>query len=111
MPNPGPTPRALIVACPEMGPPVFAELSARAASVRGSNSPTLLLAGRASPFSQTTPSGSTSQIFAARLRSSSTTFFAASTTAMPTENVTRLPPVMSLYGMELVSGTMGRTRS
>src|SRR4029077_16940931 len=53
----------------------------------------LLLAGLAQPSSQTTPSGSTSHILAARMHSSWINFLAVSTTAMPVAKVTREPPV------------------
>ena len=59
----------------------------------GLKSPTLLLAGLAQPSSQTTPSGSTFHIFAARTHSSWIIILVASTTAMPVAKVTREPPV------------------
>ena len=48
---------------------------------------------------------------AARFLSSSTTFSAACTVAMPVAKVTRLPPVMPVMPICAVSPTMGRTFS
>ncbi len=52
-----------------------------------------------------------SQIIAARFFNSSTTFSAACVVAMPVAKVTRLPPVRNEKPIELVSATIGRTRS
>jgi hypothetical protein len=76
-----------------IGAPVCARLAAISLSDSGSKSPTLLLAGLAQPSSQTTPSGSTSHILAARTHNSWINFLAVSTTAMPVAKVTREPPV------------------
>jgi len=52
-----------------------------------------------------------SQVIAARFLSSATTCSAACTTAMPLAKVTRLSPVRNVQATELVSATIGRTRS
>src|SRR5262249_56264880 len=76
-----------------IGPPVWARLAAISFSDSGLKSPTLLLAGLAQPSSQTTPSGSTSHILAARTHSSLMILFVVSTTAVPLAKVTREPAV------------------
>src|ERR1700733_9797333 len=91
--NPGACPPALTNPDALIGPPVADDFAASAFSDSGLKSPTLLLAGLAKPSSHTTPSGSTSQIIAARLHRSTMTFLVAFTTAVPVANVTREPPV------------------
>ena len=93
VPKVGPAPCALSEAEALIGPPVLPADPARAARSRGSKSPALLLVGRAAPFSHTTASTGMSQIFAARSRRSWMRDRAASMTAIPLANVTRLPPV------------------
>ena len=61
----------------------------------GGNLPALAPAGLAWPFSQTTASVGMPQMAAARPQSFCTASRAALMVAMPTENVTRLPSVMS----------------
>jgi hypothetical protein len=63
------------------------------------------------PSFHSTASGLISQIIAARFLNSSTTFSAAWVVAMPVAKVTRLPPVRNEKPIELVSATIGRTRS
>src|ERR1700730_4323144 len=91
--KPGASPVGLTPAAATIGPPVVARCAAISLIDSGLNSPTLLLAGRAWPFPQPPPSGSTFHIFAARTHRSSTTFLVASTTAVPEAKVTREPPV------------------
>ena len=91
--KPGAWPPAFTDADAVIGPPVAAAFAASSFSDSGSKSPTLLPAGLAKPSSQTTPSGSTSQISAARLHRSLMTVLVAFTTAVPVANVTRDPPV------------------
>src|SRR5437870_5658258 len=76
-----------------IGPPVSPRFAAISLIDSGGKSPTLLLAGLAQPSSQTTPSGSTFHVLAARAHNSTMTFLVASTTAMPVAKVTREPPV------------------
>src|SRR5262244_3133042 len=90
--NPGATTVGFTPAA-TIGPPVCARLAAISLIDSGLKSPTLLLAGRAWPFSQTTPSGSTPQVLAARTHISLIAILVASTTAVPVANVTREPPV------------------
>src|SRR5215475_2896960 len=94
-----------------IGPPVCARLAAISLSDSGWKSPTLLLAGLAQPSSQTTPSGSTFHILAARTHNSWINVLVVSTTAMPVAKVTREPPVRCVYPTDAVSATIGRTRS
>src|SRR5271166_6016463 len=91
--KPGAWPPAFTDAVAVIGPPVADDFAASAFSDRGSKSPTLLPAGLANPSSQITPSGSTSQITAARRHRSLITVLVAFTTAVPDANVTREPPV------------------
>ena len=93
MEKPGACPPAFTDAAAVIGPPVADDFAASAFSDSGSKSPTLEPAGLANPSSQITPSGSTSQISAARLHRSLTTALEAFTTAVPVANVTREPPV------------------
>ena len=86
-----------------MGPPVALDLAASSASDNGWKSPALVLAGRASPFSQTTASTSIFQILAARSRRVWMTCSVAFVTTRAAAKVTRLPPVSAANGMELVS--------
>ena len=85
-------------------------LSAISSSDSGSNIPALAPAGRASPSSQVTASGSISHIIAARSRSDFITFSVESVTAMPEANNTRLPPVRLLYPIVAVSPISTDTR-
>src|ERR1700733_1389567 len=104
--NPGACPPAFTDAAEVIGPPVAAAFAAIAFNDRGSNSPTLELAGLANPSSHTTPSGSTSQIIAARLHRLLITVLVASTTAVPVANVTRDPPVTCVYPTAPVPPTL-----
>ena len=70
-----------------------------------------MLAGFASPSSQTTASGSTSQSFAARRRHSPITSRTELMIARPLAKVTRLPPVTKLKPIDAVSAMIGRTLS
>ncbi len=93
-----------------MGPPVLADLPAIALMVSGFTS--FDGSGQvATPSFQSTWAMSHSQVAAARRLRSATTFWAASTTAMPVAKVTREPPVEPLKPMEVVSATVARTRS
>src|SRR6185503_16608101 len=91
--KPGATTLGLTPAAATIGPPVDPRVAAISLIDIGLKSPTLLDAGRAWPFSQTTPSGSTPHFLAARLHMSAMTILVASTTAMPVAKVTREPPV------------------
>src|SRR5215472_333947 len=91
--KPGAWPPAFTDAAAVIGPPVADAFAANAFSDSGSKLPTLLPAGLANPSSQITPSGSTSQITAARRHRSLITFLVAFTTAVPDAKVTRDPPV------------------
>jgi len=91
--KPGATAAGFTPAAAVMGPPVAARLAAISLIDIGLKSPTLLLAGLAWPSSQTTPSGSTPHVLAARTHMSAIAIFVALTTARPVANVTREPPV------------------
>src|SRR6266853_1704875 len=80
-----------------IGPPVCARLTAISLSDSGWKLPTLLLAGLAQPSSQTTPSGSTPHILAARTHSSFMILLVVSTTTIPVAKVTREPAVRCAY--------------
>ena len=110
-PKPGPAPSATISAWPAMGPPVSVAFLAISAIDSGSKSPTLLLAGRTWPSSNTTLSSGTSHIRAARWHRILIALRADSTIAMPAEKVTRLPAVTRLKPSVLVSPMIGRTLS
>src|SRR5262249_28334754 len=86
---------------PLIGPPVALALAAICANVSGGNSPALEPAGRASPLSQVTASGSIFQILAARSRSVWITCSVALVTTSAEAKVTRLPPVSAAKGMLL----------
>src|SRR5271168_183517 len=77
--KPGATALGFTAAAAMIGPPVCARLAAISLSDSGLKSPTLLLAGLAQPSSQTTPSGSTSHILAARTHSSWIIFLVVAT--------------------------------
>ena len=66
------------------------------ASVIGLCLPALGPAGRTAPCTYSTASSGSSHNLAARLQASFMTSRAASTVAMPLENVARLPPVRKL---------------
>src|SRR6516164_7190398 len=91
--NPGATTVGFTPAAATIGPPVCARLAAISLIDSGLKSPTLLLAGRAWPFYQTTPSGSTPRVLGARTHMSFRAFAVASATAVRVANVTGEPPV------------------
>ncbi len=89
-----------------IGPPVRAKRGASCLSVIGG---TPLPLAKNLPSLNSTSSGFFSQILAARSFNWRSASLAASYTAMPVAKVTRLPPVTSVWPIESVSATIGRT--